>query len=1010
MTGLTWLWVLVSILTWTGKALAQPIELELTKAAASHAELLEHFQRPIIDYTVTTYGSREGAPPSVTSVAQTPDGFLWLATPEGLFRFDGALFVHQDAVPGSVSTVTSDNQGGLWLAHPLGGAGRLFQGKYEDHSAGLPQHAINRLVVDAAGIVWAESTVGPYKFENGKWTPVGIADGISGTPRVGQIGKLKDGSIWITLNVWSDEAWIKSASAHTFHAINKAALWREVFGASADEIPPTTQKMLEEAFTVPLQTFVQDPAGATWYLNNGLSRVRWTAVANRKQFTDESLAHFNPALADGLTCITTDREGNVWIGDNDGVVRVSANKLTAIAPPGQMIAPLLAKGPRGDVWIAADEDIYHADAGTISAWRHRDESVSAIFISAIFVDRSQRLWIFHYDKSKDTGRESPGFIERIDSTNKVEKIDYPAGLSRTPVAFAQLSGDSYLMGTPFGVYRYANQWLPATGFPNRGALTITDDGFENTWLTYANGDVAAFKHGKQTLYSAKNIALGAVYALDLKPQHVWLSGDSGIGFLTGDRVTPLWKTEGNPFVGSRGVLEMTDGELWVNATSGVYRISPQGVSRLMSGSPPRPSEMEVFRQEDGLLGTVATNLRGGLIEGGDGKIWVSRLDGASWLDPRHILRNPVPAQAVVDTVEIDGRKVTVDGDIDIPPRTHRLRINFTATSLSHPDHVSFRYQLEGIDKDWQEATTHRFADYSDPAPGAHLFKVVGYNEDGASSGVPAVIKLTIKPTIYQTWWFRILCVFAVAIALIIAFQARMRLGREKLRLVLETKHEERDRIARELHDTLMQSMQGMTLQIQTWSQDGNDERHQEMQRAAESATTALQEGRQRILALRAASDSAPSLLTELRKTAEHFALRYPLVFDLGETGEPTELQPTSCKEILEIAREAIRNAATHADANAISVLLDYGIQALTLTVNDDGNGFPRRVLEAGTMPGHWGLVGMKERACALGAQLSLGNRPQGGAEVKLVVPSSLAYEKTPSRHWWRRKPTTGFPV
>lgn len=365
MTRLTWLVALVSILLWAGKAPAQPDDRQLTKAPASHAELLKHFQRPIVDYTVTTYGSREGAPPSVTSVAQTPDGFLWLATPEGLFRFDGVLFVHQDAVPGSVSTVTSDNQGGLWLGRPLGGAGRLFQGKYEDHSAGLPQHAINRLLVDASGIVWAESTVGPYKFENGKWTAVGPGDGISGTPRVGQIGELKDGSIWIMLNVWSDQAWIKPALAHTFHAIDKAALWQDIFGASADEIPSATQKMLEEAFTVPLQTFVQDPAGATWYLNNGLSRMRWTAVANQKHFVNESLAHFSPAVADGLTCIATDREGNVWIGDDDGVVRVSANKLTAIAPPGDMLAPLLAKGMRGDVWIAANEDIYHAAAGTI---------------------------------------------------------------------------------------------------------------------------------------------------------------------------------------------------------------------------------------------------------------------------------------------------------------------------------------------------------------------------------------------------------------------------------------------------------------------------------------------------------------------------------------------------------------------------------------------------------------------------------------------------------------------
>lgn len=234
----------------------------------------------------------------------------------------------------------------------------------------------------------------------------------------------------------------------------------------------------------------------------------------------------------------------------------------------------------------------------------------------------------------------------------------------------------------------------------------------------------------------------------------------------------------------------------------------------MGGSPPLPSEMEVFRQEDGLLGTVATNFRGGIVEGGDGKIWISRLDGASWLDPHGILRNPIPAQAIVDTVEIDGRTSPINGDIDIPPRTHSLRINFTATSLSHPDHVSFRYQLVGIDKDWQEATTRRFADYSDPAPGPHIFKVVGYNEDGASSGVPAVLMLTIEPTIYQTWWFRTLCGVAMVLVLIIAFQTRMRLGREKLRLVLETKHEERDRIARELHDTLMQSMQGMTLQIQ----------------------------------------------------------------------------------------------------------------------------------------------------------------------------------------------------
>jgi signal transduction histidine kinase len=327
-------------------------------------------------------------------------------------------------------------------------------------------------------------------------------------------------------------------------------------------------------------------------------------------------------------------------------------------------------------------------------------------------------------------------------------------------------------------------------------------------------------------------------------------------------------------------------------------------------------------------------------------------------------------------------------------------------SLSIPERVRFRYKLEGSDKDWHDAGTRRQAFYTDPKPGPYRFRVLACNNDGVWNESGATLDFSIAPAFYQTIWFQGLYWVSGGAIVWLFYLFRLRQATAQIHGRLEERLAERTRIARELHDTLLQSFQGLMLRFQVV----NDllpagRAKQELEQALDRADQAIVEGRQAVHDLRSSAEVTNDLAQAIRAVVDELASQDSAAFRLMVEGAARELRPIPRDEIYRIAREALRNAFTHAKARQIEVEITYDPRMLRLRIRDDGGGIPAAILEEGRS-GHYGLPGMRERAKQIGANLTIWSGAETGCEIELSIPGSIAYVTSPGSRrfrWFRKK-------
>jgi signal transduction histidine kinase len=375
--------------------------------------------------------------------------------------------------------------------------------------------------------------------------------------------------------------------------------------------------------------------------------------------------------------------------------------------------------------------------------------------------------------------------------------------------------------------------------------------------------------------------------------------------------------------------------------------------------------------------------------GGDGRIWFVTVAGMVWIDPAHLTRNRLPPPVAINRLSTPDVAYRDPTEVALPEGTSRVEIGYTALSLSVPERVRFRYRLEGVDENWVDPGTHREASYANLGPGHYRFQVIASNNDGVWNREGAAIEFHIPPTFLQSTWFSLLCGVAALLLLWAVYSFRTRQLTARVRDRLGAQMAERERIARELHDTLLQGFQGLVLRFQAvanrMSPDGP--LRTSLDQSLEQAEAVLTEGRRRVSDLRFADEDEDLAEAIIRVAAKPGA---GPVMPVTVEGKVRALRPIVREELLRIAEEAIRNARQHSGATRIEVALVYGRQ-LQLGVRDDGSGIPAHVIEMQHRPGHFGLAGMRERAERAGGKLTLASRPREGTEVTVVVPGRLAY-------------------
>jgi len=707
--------------------------------------------------------------------------------------------------------------------------------------------------------------------------------------------------------------------------------------------------------------------------------------------------------SDGLTnnstmAILEDHEGNIWVSTKSGIDRFRPRKIYPAASGGSLpkVDLSLVAERSGAVWAGGvDQPLMLIQNDIVSKFGPPRKVVS------MYRDHQGAIWIGGY-----------GTLTRL-MNKHFEEVKLPAGL--TPDHFWKVrsitqdrNGALWISIVQHGAFRLRNdQWEQygnVASLPRLTPIVIHNGSDSRVWFGYTDNRIAAFDGDNVVTFSkADGLAIGNVTALGGQRGHVWAGGQFGLARLVGSRFVMMTDATDRVFNGISGIVETDVGDLWLNQASGIAHITTAELEARSRDSH-HALKFELFDGRDGVRGAATQlNLLPSAILGTDGRIWMSGTDGPSQFDPAYLSKNSLPPPVSIQSVLVDGHLYPSAVKLEIPPLPSGIQIDYTALSLSIPERVHFRYRLEGLDKDWQDVGTRRSAFYTKLKPDNYRFRVIACNNDGAWNEQGAVLDFVVLPAFYQAWWCRLIYVALASIAMWLLYVYRLRSATAEIHKRLGAQMEERERIARELHDTLLQGFHGLMLRFQAVMKvlPADGPAREMMNRILDRADEVLLEGRESVRDLRESGMLAGELSGMLATAGEELSQSTSILFSFVVVGDPRALDPVAFQETYRIAREALSNAFLHSQGTKIELELTYNNSGCSVRVRDDGIGIDSVILGAGKK-GHWGLSGMRERAQKLGAACNIWSKAGAGTEVELTVPATVAYPHIRRDPIWRR--------
>ena len=950
-------------------------------------------QTKITDLAHTKWSGGETPFTEVRDLAQTKDGTLWLASNQGLFRFDGVRFTRMEALSRtSIRHIMATRDGSLWAIFDSGRVSRLSGGNVTTFSLQeLPQ--ANALAEDRDGsLVAATANGGLARFRDGRWQEIARALHHS-AKRSYYVWFDRDGVLWLItedgalkLAPGADHLTdpgipmrLAAANLHFFAQSPDGTVWLADTG-SVHSVNANGPRI--EVKPDPVAVMV-DRQGSLWAgtSGGGLWRVLIPATIAAKGIV---AVHSQPerfTIREGLSgntvfCAMEDREGNVWVGTNQGLDRFRESVFHRVAfPDADRIDTMWDSSRDGGILIrtANPPNLAHlAPNGKIANLRLPSLSATDCYES------DGTIWVgTPYGVGKWTGngiayslRLRNSYIQRLGCGH----------------------GDLWIASPTQGVMRFSGGKLINIPQLRSNVFNFYPMASGLVWIAYADGRISVYDNGVIHEYGKNDgVPEGATHNIIAKRDgELWIAGEGGLARFKDGRFQLVDVAQG---LRVEALKRGENGTLWLKAGGVLMRMPIPEFDRAVADPGYKP-RMERYGALDGIPGVIKA------IAGSSNRLWVATSDGLGYLslDP-HPSKNDVPPPVQIETVIADGKAMPASRDIVLPKLTHNLQIDYTAFSLTIPERVQFRYKLEGVDKDWQEANTRRQAYYTDLAPKTYRFIVKACNNDGVWNEKGAALDFSVDPAYYQTHWFQAACLAAFLAAFCGLYRLRLRQVAHQFNMRLEERICERTRIARELHDTLLQSFQGSLFEFQAARKllsRSLEDAERGLDQAIASAKAAMTEGREAIQELRSGTADRGDLArlfkaTEQEFSDSQFSKEHKTAFSVTVEGTPQRLFPIIQDELYRIGRELLRNAYRHAQAKLIEVEVRYSAQEFRLRIRDDGIGLDPRVLDTGARNGHWGLPGVRERAKLIGARLDLWSQATAGTEVQITVPASLAY-------------------
>jgi ligand-binding sensor domain-containing protein len=960
--------------------------------------------KPLTEYTHTVWTHKDGLPSAfIYSIAQTRDGYLWLATTDGLVRFDGVRFVHwrpktgHTELLGVVRSLCAARDGSLWIGTAAGFVGHI---RGDDLRTFLLGAQIEAMLEDTDGTLWVTTENSLLRFHPITQEQVGTAIALPGPFLSGPL-QGKSGSIWFSTEsnvlridlgdpqarlakIVKGKFWLSEDASGTIWITNPEGLSQPLREGQALSGNGMAAK---KAFDV--HTVLRDSEGNTWIGTLGQGLVRSFVESNGAQKM-EKFTERDGLSTEFVWCLLEDREHNVWVGTQNGLNRFRDEKVVTLTRREGLASDnvnALAAGPNGTIWASTAMGVNRIDGA------HRDLYFKGVTVMGLSADRENTLWA-------GTNRG----VVRAENGNW-RYLPMPAGirLQNVTVIAEDRENGVWLFDTRTGLHRWADGRI--TDFSNepllkgKSILAAHVDGRGKVWFGLNEGGVVVFDGSRFHAHSESDgLAGGSVNAVHVDDQAtVWIGTEHGVTRFDGQRFATWNIANGLP--GERVLWILSDNQrrIWLGYSTGVACVSGSELDRAQK-DPLHRVTYTFLDDGDGLKGNPDRGWQSPATRASDGKFWFKTSEGVAIIDPRDLTRNLVVPPVYIERMVADRAVVDATQPVRLRARTRDIEIDYTALSIAEPRKVLFRYKLEGFDSDWRDAGTRRQAFYTNLRPRVYRFRVLASNNDGVWNESGTTLDFDLLPAFYQTRSFLLLCVAVLIILSLGAYRLRVWQVTTHLRERFEERLKERTRIAQELHDSLIQDVMGISLQLEVTDEllPSGLSANVSLARALSLCKSALDAGRRALNDLRSAPLSADDLVKSFSQLANELTREAGTKIDVIVEGRERTLNALAGNDVLQVGRQAITNAFQHAHAKRIHVLLSYGEQQLQIRVQDNGCGISEETLNLGR-PGHYGIAGMKERAERLGGSISIRTRVGEGTEVNLCVPAHRLYRDAEPR-------------
>lgn len=970
-------------------------------------------------------------PAGMLSVAQTADGFLWFTSlSRRLYRFDGVEFVPWTiTVNGKpldhIMSVYADHAGGLWAIaeHEIV---HLKAGAVTSHFVMQAQMRTENIAEAPDGSLWVlqagydlraplcqvtDHAVKCFGESDGIPLPTGgeslLADGKGGFWLGGQRAVVH----WHggKAEVYPIEA-LKSNSSDGVAALrfgSNGSLWVGLLPEGPGQGLGRLENGVFKSFITPgfdgskLDVFAMtlDRDGSLWVgtIGNGLFRIRGKVV--------EHYGRTEGLSGDNVHAVFEDREGILWVTTANGIDSFRDPSVTTFSAAdglGEDEAVGVLASRDGSIWVANNGSLDHIVNGSVRSIRQAN-GLPGEQVTAMLEDRAGNLWI-----AVGNGL----YIFKYGRFQRIPEPDHqPFGLVLAMAEDSQGDIWAECSGKSRRLIRLRKfQVREQFEIPQVPMGRIAPDPQGGIWIGPRNGDgsLVLLRDGIQKKFLiGLSAGLSTNYLTVQADGSVLASFDDGLIGLRQGKTQRMTTKNGLPCNTVFSFIEDKEKRWWLLAECGIIEFSDSELQRWWSN----PETVLQTRLYDGLDG--ARPARFGINPAAlspDGRVWFATGFVVQMVDPSRLSQRALPAVAYIESVTVDRKEFPAIGNLNLSPHPRDLQIAYTSPTFLMPQKVKFRYRLQGYDPDWHDAGTRRQAFYTDLPPGQYSFRVMACNHEGIWNSNAAQLDFYIPPAYYQTNWFRTLCAVIFAAMLWFAYHLRVRSLAAQFNMRLDERVNERTRIARDLHDTLLQSFQGLLMRFQTVSRllPGRPvEAKEQLDGAIEQAEDAIVEGRDAVQGLRVSTMERNDLAHAISTVGEELACApnnaASTNFTVEVVGESRDLHPILRDEIYRIAAEALRNAFRHAEARHVEVEIRYGPQLFQLRVRDDGRGFNSDAAVPNEPHGHYGLHGMTERAAVAGGKLTVWSEIGAGTEVELQIPARTAYAHTLRRSWLSEK-------